>query len=660
MRILIRLVLGLVGLILVVAIGAAVWLRFFFDADAYRPQIETQIEAQLGRDVTLGSGMSLSLLPWLGLETGMLQLANVDGVEAPLLQARRARVAVRVLPLLRGAIEADTVELDGVVLHLQRDASGQGNWEFAKKTAQADETSPSDPTKSALALAAIGGVRMQNAEIHWRDAQAGQVVALRDVNLEAGAYRSESDWPIQLSADYQVAEGENAQRGRFAMNTHLAVDLAAKTLTLKALNANLNDSTLKGELTMLLGTSIPGLRFNLSLDRLDLDRYLESSKKTSVAQTKADPVTAAAAVATQLPVDLVRQLDVDGRLRVGWLRGFGLEVENASLVLKAKDGVLSLEPLRGDFYRGSYDGVVALDARAEPATVRMQEKIQNVDAGALITALTGQGGLRGRMNAELDVQAQGEDTHALLQTLQGEVRADLSEAVLEGINLSQLVRQAAAAIEGQPMPQSDAANETRLVDLQLVSYVHNGIAQVERLLASTDLLVLSGQGQINLLEQTVALNLQAEVALNEAQGLPRELRRLQGKPFPIKLTGAWNAPKVEVDVEQALKAVVQEKLQEKLEREIQERFGGAGLFDLLGGQGGFLGAPVDEGPRPVRPVAPNLPNAPQAPSNAAPADEPAAASAVEAAPQAPEKTDAEKLEEQLQRGLEDALRGLFR
>jgi uncharacterized protein involved in outer membrane biogenesis len=659
MRIVIRLLLGLLGLIVVIAVGAAVWARFFFDADTYRPQIEAQIEEKLGRDITLGSGLSLSLLPWLGVETGAVTLANVTDVDVPMLQARRARVAVRVLPLLTGAIEADTVELDGVVLHLQRDASGKGNWEFAQPAAQADPTSSNDPAKSALALAVVGGVRMQNAEIHWRDAQTGQVVVLRDVNLEAGAYHSESDWPIQLSADYQLAEGQSAQRGRFAVDTNLSVDLATHQLTLKALNATLNDSTLKGELTVLLGQSIPGLRFNLSLDRLDMDRYLKSSN-AAASQAKADPVTATAAAATQLPVELVRQLDVDGRVQVGWLRGFGLEVENATLVLKAKDGVLTLEPVRGDFYRGSYDGVVALDARAEPATVRMQEKIQNVDAGALIAALTGQSGLRGRMNAELDVQAQGADTQVLLQTLQGEVRADLSEAVLEGINLGQLVRQAAAAIEGQPMPQSDAANETRLVDLQLVSYVHNGIAQVERLLASTDLLMLTGEGQINLLEQTLALNLQAEVALNEAQGLPKELRRLQGKPFPIKLTGVWNAPKVEVDVEQALKAVVQEKLQEKLEREIQERFGGAGLFDLLGGQGGFLGAPVEEGPRPVRPVAPNLPNAPQAPSNAAPAAETVTEPVAEAASAAPEKTDAQKLEEELQRGLEDALRGLFR
>lgn len=658
MRIVIRLVLGLLSLILIAAIGAALWVRFFLEADAYRAQIESQIENQLGREVTLGPGLSVSLLPWLGVETGSLTVANAAGVE-PMLQASRARVAVRVLPLLTGSVEADTVELDGVVLHLQRNAAGKGNWEFTQKPAQTEQVSSKDPAKSALALAAIGGVRMQNAEIHWRDVAAGQVIALRDVNLEAGAYAPDAEWPIALSAAYTLGEGAKAQRGRFDINTDLALDLATQQIRFNKLKARLNDSTLQGELSATLGASIPALRFNLTLDRLDLDAYLQAANGTSTQSVKADPLTATAAAATQLPVELVRQLDVDGRLRVDWLRGFGLEVENATVALKAKDGVLSLEPLRGDFYRGSYDGVVTLDARAEPATISMREKVQNVDAGALIAALTGQGGLRGRMNAELDVQAQGADTQALLETLQGEVRADLSEAVLEGINLSQLVRQAAAAIEGQPLPQSDAANETRLVDLQLVSYVHNGVAQVERLLASTDLLMLTGEGQINLLQQTLALDLRAEVVLTEKQGLPKELRRLQGKPFPMKLTGKWNAPQVEVDLEQALKAVVQEKLQEKLEREIQEKFGGAGLFDLLGGQGGFLGAPVEEGPRPVRPVAPNLPNAPQAPSNA-PAAEPATEPVAKASPPAPEKTDAQKLEEQLQRGLEDALRGLFR
>ncbi|MGA1129911.1 MAG: AsmA family protein, partial [Chthoniobacterales bacterium] len=81
MRIVIRLLLGLLGLIVVAAIGAAVWARFFFDADRYRPQIEAQIETQLGRDVTLGPGLSVSLLPWLGVETGSLTVANAAGVE---------------------------------------------------------------------------------------------------------------------------------------------------------------------------------------------------------------------------------------------------------------------------------------------------------------------------------------------------------------------------------------------------------------------------------------------------------------------------------------------------------------------------------------------------------------------------------------------------
>ncbi|MGA1562551.1 MAG: AsmA family protein, partial [Gammaproteobacteria bacterium] len=281
MRIVIRLLLGLLGLIVVAAIGAAVWARFFFDADRYRPQIEAQIETQLGRDVTLGPGLSVSLLPWLGVETGSLTVANAAGVETSMLQASRARVAVRLLPLLTGSVEADTVELDGVVLHLQRNAAGKGNWEFTQKPAQNDPVSSKDPAKSALALAAIGGVRMQNAEIHWRDLAAGQVIALRDVNLEAGAYAPDAEWPIALSATYTLGEGAKAQRGRFDIDTDLALDLATQQIRFNKLKARLNDSTLQGDLSATLGASIPALRFNLTLDRLDLDAYLQAANGTS-------------------------------------------------------------------------------------------------------------------------------------------------------------------------------------------------------------------------------------------------------------------------------------------------------------------------------------------------------------------------------------------
>ncbi len=676
MRILFRLFLWLVGLTVVVAVAAAIWVRFFFAADHYRPQLEVQLEQRLGREVQLGEGLELSILPWLGLETGRVTLANVEGAPAPMLQAQRAKVAVRLLPLLTGAIEADTVELEGLVLHLQRDAAGKGNWEFPVATT-AEQTAREKSAKSGIGLAMLGGIRMQNAEIHWRDAQAGQFLVLRKADLVAGAYQPDRDWPITLSADYSLGEGKTQQRGHFRLSAALALDLAQQKIALNRLRATLNDSTLHGQLSATLGrgiarpraASVPALRFDLKLDRLDLDRYLRAADPAGKPLPKTDPVSAATVAATQLPVDLVRALDVDGRLQVGWLRGFGLEVENAELAVVAKDGVLTLEPLRGDFYRGSYDGVVSLDAREEPAIIKMHERVQGVDAGALIAALSGQGGLRGRMDAELEVQAQGADTQAVLKTLQGDAHAELKDAVLEGVNLGQLVRQAAAAIEGQPLPSAATANETRLLDLQIHSYLHGGIAQIERLHARTELLALEGGGQLNLLEQTLALKLDAEVVLTEEQGLPRELRRLQGKRFPMRLSGTWNAPRVEVDLETALKAVVQEKLQERLEHEIQERFGGAGLFDLLGGQsGGWFGAPNQYVPRPVRPVAPNLPNAPappsnaevNAPSSALPSAAPNAQAAPPVAPLDALKSDAQKLEEQLQRGLEDALRGLFR
>jgi len=146
-----------------------------------------------------------------------------------------------------------------------------------------------------------------------------------------------------------------------------------KQLSLEPLQLELDGATLDGSARV---ASSGALAFDLAVDRLDVDRYLPPA-------AKAAPPSAAGAI----PVETIRGLDIDGRLRVGALRYAGLGLSKVTLGIKAKDSQLRLAPLQAELYGGRYDGDIRIDARGELPVMQLDEKLAKVDAAALLKAL---------------------------------------------------------------------------------------------------------------------------------------------------------------------------------------------------------------------------------------------------------------------------------
>jgi AsmA protein len=186
-----------------------------------------------------------------------------------------------------------------------------------------------------------------------------------------------------------------------------------KQLSLKPLKLELDGATLDGSAR---AASSGALAFDLAVDRLDVDRYLPPA-------AKAAPPSAAGAI----PVETIRGLDIDGRLRVGALRYAGLDLSKVTLGIKAKDSQLRLAPLQAELYGGRYDGDIRIDARGELPVMQLDEKLAKVDAAALLKAL-------GVNTGVLDL-AGGRSDLALKATVTGNAngqRVKASGVVLDG------------------------------------------------------------------------------------------------------------------------------------------------------------------------------------------------------------------------------------
>ena len=173
----VRAFLLIVGLVLVVALTALFAAPVFIDWNAYRGTFEKQATALLGREVRVGGNASLRLLPVPYMHFDNIRIADQTGrFDTPLIRVEGFTIWLSVPPLLRGAIEAREIELDGPDLRLSVDGDGKANWQGL---AQGQASFPFMPTEVSLA-----SVKITNGRLSVARAGAAPLIAVEGVDGE--------------------------------------------------------------------------------------------------------------------------------------------------------------------------------------------------------------------------------------------------------------------------------------------------------------------------------------------------------------------------------------------------------------------------------------------------------------------------------------------
>jgi AsmA protein len=155
---------GLGGLLALVIIGVlvVVWL---VDPNRFKSRIETAVREATGREFTLVGDIELGFFPWLALRTGEGRFGNAPGFgPEPMVSWRSAQLGAKLLPLLRGELVANRVQLTGVDLRLLRRVDGHGNWEGIGNRQTGKGTEP----EGEMTLR-VDGVQIEDARISFVD-----------------------------------------------------------------------------------------------------------------------------------------------------------------------------------------------------------------------------------------------------------------------------------------------------------------------------------------------------------------------------------------------------------------------------------------------------------------------------------------------------------
>jgi AsmA protein len=330
----------------------------------------------------------------------------------------------------------------------------------------------------------------------------------------------------------------------------------ANAWSFDSMRLQLDDMHLKGGAA--LAAQPRALRFDLTVDQIDLDRYLSVEQGPAVPVPPKPAATPAAAATSKLP-------DVDGTLTVGSVRFSPLDFTNVRLTFASKDDVVHLFPCLAQIDGGSYSGNITLDDRGAMPILSMDEHLSGVDMARLLAATPYKGRLSGHGNVNLKATARGAAPASVMQTLSGEFDADLADGALEGIDLGYEFAAAQALVRHQSVPSRKGPARTKFDAFRMSAQISSGVAKTTDLIIASPLLRVTGQGNANLVNK--AIDLQMLASLSKAPGATVA-------DVPLTVTGTYVDPIVRPDVEALAKGELRQKLQDVLKKNgLQGLFG---------------------------------------------------------------------------------------
>lgn len=217
----VQVVLGVFALAVILVVAAVAAMLLLVDPADYREEIAAAIEEETGRPAEISGDISLSLFPSIGLAVGDITLGNPAGFAAePFLQVGAASIGARVMPLLSGRLEMNTLRLEGLQLNLQRRADGSTNWERLGGPgadgrgagATAGPHQPGEPGRGSIA-----GLEVRDVLVRYRDDVTGRTVAAGIPRLSTGAIAPGEPFPLEAEATLDLDDGALRMRADLGM-----------------------------------------------------------------------------------------------------------------------------------------------------------------------------------------------------------------------------------------------------------------------------------------------------------------------------------------------------------------------------------------------------------------------------------------------------------
>lgn len=221
-------ILGIISVLAITVVLAAVALLFWIDPNIFRDDFE-QLAAKQGVILKLDGELSWRFFPELQIVTEKTSIAAPDAKNTPIATLDELSVAVALMPLFNKQVEVRGLAVKGLDANLVVNKDGSSNWQQLGKTdadnkKEVADSSDTGETPSELDLG-IEKLSLSDSHIRYRDDSSGQKIELKNLQLEGQDIRLGGPaFPLDFSTELSFDDGQQTLNGNIA----LTGDIAAK------------------------------------------------------------------------------------------------------------------------------------------------------------------------------------------------------------------------------------------------------------------------------------------------------------------------------------------------------------------------------------------------------------------------------------------------
>ncbi|WP_319404570.1 AsmA family protein [uncultured Desulfosarcina sp.] len=303
----------------------------------------------------------------------------------------------------------------------------------------------------------------------------------------------------------------------------------------------------------------PNLKVDLTLDRIDLDRYLPppAKDKAGADTSKQTPTDAASQKTDYTPL---RRLVMDARFKAGELKVKKASMQNLEVRVRARNGIIQMDPLKVDLYKGNIAGTGTVNVQKDKPATAMEVAINGIQAGQLIKDVMAKELIEGALAAEIGLNFTGDAPDLIRHTLSGKGDLRFNDGAIVGIDLASMVRNVQTAFGLAQTPSEKP--RTDFAELQVPFTITSGLFKTDASRLASPLIRVLATGSADLAKETLNFRVEPKfVATIQGQGDTTAQR--SGIIVPVMVSGSFASPTFKPDLQSILGQQLDQPLPDK-------------------------------------------------------------------------------------------------
>lgn len=489
----IKFITGTICLLIGLFIITIIVLTKVVNPNDYRQHIDKYIFQKTGRHLLIGK-IGWSFIPWLGVDLQKVQVTNPTGFKGSnLANIGEVKIKVRFWPLLTFSMQLGKIVIKNANINLITNSAGKQNWSDWRSAAA---TKP-QATESIKKISKEPKPSRMNVQMPVHQVK---IASIRITNSTINLINQKAKTKTKLSDfDFKTGTIDNAQNFPIKMSF------------------DLEQSNSKNK-TAISATAVANLDIENNIYKLH--RVVISTKTRR----------------SNLPI-------VTSTLK--GIMGINLPKQT-----------LTLSPFTAQITNMVINGRLQITRLLQIPRITANVSSQRTALQPFITALQGKSKLKGTLSFSSTITTSGLSKKALIANLNGQGKMTVSNGVISGFNLNDLLAQGSAIVHQQQVPQNKGPMQTSLSNLSATYVINRGVLRNNDLRLVGNQVSAQGIGVVNLNNGLINYVLRAQYRATTTSKSSLEL--------PIKIQGPLSHPKVQPDYSGIAKQVFSNTIENKI------------------------------------------------------------------------------------------------